>query len=59
MIRHEKGDLLNSSAQCLVNTVNCEGFMGKGLAYQFKCRFPKNNESYVAACQSAFGLRQR
>ncbi len=46
------GDLLKSEAYALVNTVNCEGFMGKGIAYQFKLRFPENNKSYVKACRS-------
>lgn len=51
MINFENGNLLDSSASCLVNAVNCEGFMGKGIAYQFKERFPKNNKHYVIACQ--------
>ena len=52
MIRSEIGNILDSSAQCLVNTVNCEGFMGKGIAYQFKERFPENNKEYMKACKS-------
>ena len=52
MIKFETGDILSSSAQCLVNTVNCEGFMGKGIAYQFKEKFPENNKNYVAACKA-------
>ena len=43
MIRYTKGDIFNSGADCLVNTVNCEGYMGKGIAYQFKMRYPNNN----------------
>lgn len=46
------GNILESTAECLVNTVNCEGFMGKGIAYQFKKAFPKNNEDYVRACRT-------
>ncbi|WP_345993915.1 macro domain-containing protein [Sulfurimonas sp. HSL-1716] len=46
------GNILESEAECLVNTVNCEGFMGKGLAYQFKNKFPLTNESYMKACKS-------
>ena len=49
MIEYTTGNLLESSAEALVNTVNCEGYMGKGLAYQFKLRYPKNNESYKKA----------
>lgn len=51
MIEFENGNLLDSSASCLVNAVNCEGFMGKGLAYQFKEKFPQNNKNYIIACQ--------
>lgn len=52
MFNYVSGDILASSAKCLINTVNCEGFMGKGIAYQFKHRFPKNNDDYVLACHS-------
>ncbi len=44
--------MFDCDADCLVNTVNCEGFMGKGIAYQFKMRFPENNKSYIKACRS-------
>lgn len=52
MIEYTKGNMFECNADCLVNTVNCEGFMGKGIAYQFKMRFPENNKSYVKACKS-------
>lgn len=52
MFSYMTGDLLKSNAEALVNTVNCEGYMGKGIAYQFKLQFPKNNEAYKKACQS-------
>lgn len=52
MIIYTTGDLLKSSADALVNTVNCEGHMGKGIAYQFKLKFPDNNQDYVKACKS-------
>ncbi len=52
MFHYTTGDLLKSDAECLVNTVNCEGYMGKGIAYQFKLAYPANNESYVKACKS-------
>lgn len=45
------GDILESTAECLINTVNCEGYMGKGIAYQFKLRFPENNRDYIRACK--------
>ena len=43
MFKYIVGDILESDAACLINTVNCEGFMGKGIAYQFKKKFPLNN----------------
>lgn len=52
MIEYTKGNMFECNADCLVNTVNCEGFMGKGIAYQFKMRFPENNKSYIKACKS-------
>lgn len=45
-------NILESPAKCLVNTVNCEGFMGKGIAYQFKQAFPENNKHYMALCKN-------
>jgi O-acetyl-ADP-ribose deacetylase (regulator of RNase III)/uncharacterized protein YwgA len=52
VIIYTTGDLLKSSAEALVNTVNCEGYMGKGIAYQFKLKFPENNKDYVKACKT-------
>ena len=52
MIEYTKGNMFECNADCLINTVNCEGFMGKGIAYQFKMRFPENNKSYVKACRT-------
>jgi O-acetyl-ADP-ribose deacetylase (regulator of RNase III) len=52
MFKFVTGDILNSDVDCLVNTVNCEGYMGKGIAYQFKLAFPENNKDYVKACKS-------
>ncbi|MEJ5259998.1 MAG: macro domain-containing protein [Anaerohalosphaeraceae bacterium] len=45
------GDLFSSKAQTLVNTVNCTGIMGKGIAQQFKERFPDMFRDYVARCE--------
>lgn len=44
------GDLFASQAQTLVNTVNCVGIMGKGVAQEFKKRYPAMFEDYVARC---------
>lgn len=52
MFKYVTGDLLKSEAEALVNTVNCEGYMGKGIAYQFKLQYPENNSDYVKACKS-------
>lgn len=51
MITFKKGDLLSSDAQALVNTVNTVGVMGKGIALQFKNRFPVNYAVYRDACK--------
>ncbi len=45
------GDLFESRAQTLVNTVNRVGVMGKGVALEFKKRFPANFHDYEARCQ--------
>jgi len=44
------GDLFASKAQTLVNTVNCVGIMGKGVAEQFKLRFPRMFDDYKHRC---------
>lgn len=49
-IEFVKGDILNSSAQTIVNTVNCKGIMGKGLALQFKKMYPQMFKEYRKAC---------
>jgi O-acetyl-ADP-ribose deacetylase (regulator of RNase III) len=45
------GDILKSKAQTLINTVNSVGVMGKGIALEFKNRFPDMYEDYVHRCQ--------
>ena len=54
MFKFTVGNILESDSECLVNTVNCEGYMGKGIAYQFKLRFPENNKDYIKACRNKF-----
>lgn len=51
MIRLVTGNILEASAEALVNTVNCVGVMGRGIALQFKNAFPDNFREYVAACR--------
>lgn len=50
MIEITKGDILQANAEALVNTVNCVGVMGRGIALQFKKRFPENFAAYKAVC---------
>ena len=50
MINYVKGNIFESSADALVNPVNCVGVMGKGLAEKFKAEFPKNYMSYRDYC---------
>lgn len=49
----EKGNIFNSSCEYLVNPVNCVGVMGKGLALEFKNKYPLNFEIYKKACDNA------
>lgn len=51
-IERGKGNLLAADVDALVNTVNTEGVMGKGLALQFKKAFPDNFASYERACRA-------
>ena len=44
-------DILQSKAQTLINTVNCVGVMGKGIALEFKKQFPDMFKDYVARCE--------
>lgn len=46
----KNGDILAEDAEALVNTVNCVGVMGRGIALQFKKAFPENFKAYAAAC---------
>jgi O-acetyl-ADP-ribose deacetylase (regulator of RNase III) len=46
------GNLFESGAQTLVNAVNCIGVMGKGVALQFRRRFPEMYADYVARCNA-------
>jgi O-acetyl-ADP-ribose deacetylase (regulator of RNase III) len=50
MIEYRTGDILQADAEALVNTVNCVGIMGRGIALQFKNQYPENFKAYEAAC---------
>ncbi len=51
MIRYTQGDILQAEAEALVNTVNCVGVMGRGIALKFKNVFPDNFKAYAVACK--------
>ena len=51
MIKVLIGDLFESTAQTLVNTVNCVGVMGKGIALSFKKRSPEMFKDYTLRCK--------
>ncbi len=51
MITYKSGDILAEETEALVNTVNCVGVMGRGVALQFKRAFPENFKAYAARCK--------
>ena len=50
MIKKIKGNIFNTKCQTLVNTVNCVGVMGKGMALECKLRFPEMFVKYKDYC---------
>ncbi len=52
MITYKKGNIFESDAEALVNTVNTVGVMGKGIAFQFKKLFPQNFNHYRKICKT-------
>jgi O-acetyl-ADP-ribose deacetylase (regulator of RNase III) len=50
MITYTTGDLFEAQTEAIVNTVNTVGVMGKGIALQFKQRFPDNYLIYKKTC---------
>ncbi len=51
MIEFTTGDILECQADALINTVNCVGVMGRGIALQFKNAYPANFKAYAVACE--------
>ena len=51
MFKVTRGNLLKADVEALVNTVNCVGVMGKGIALQFKQAFRDNFQAYASACR--------
>jgi O-acetyl-ADP-ribose deacetylase (regulator of RNase III) len=52
MIHYKQGNLLEAETEALVNTVNCVGVMGKGIALQFRQAFPECFKEYKRACDT-------
>ena len=57
MITYKQGNLFDSNCQTLVCTVNCKGVMGKGIALEFKQRFPIMYNEYRNVCKYGDALR--
>ena len=51
-IELRSGDIFKADAEAIVNTVNCVGIMGRGIALQFKKAYPANFREYEAACKA-------
>lgn len=51
MIEFRQGDILSADTEALVNSVNCVGIMGRGIALQIRKAFPENYNAYRAACK--------
>ncbi|MGN1152446.1 MAG: macro domain-containing protein [Candidatus Gastranaerophilaceae bacterium] len=50
MIKYKKGNILQEQTEAIINTVNCVGIMGRGIALQFKNTYPNNFKAYKQAC---------
>lgn len=51
MVEFKTGDIFSEDTEALVNTVNCVGVMGRGVALQFKRAYPKNFKAYAECCK--------
>lgn len=51
MIEYSNTTVFNTDAQTIVNTVNCHGIMGSGVALEFKLRYPEMFEDYAHRCE--------
>jgi O-acetyl-ADP-ribose deacetylase (regulator of RNase III) len=51
-VQFKSGDMFAEPVEALVNTVNCVGVMGKGVALEFKRRWPENFKAYKRACEA-------
>lgn len=50
MITIKKGNIFTTKCQTIVNTINCVGVMGAGIAYECRLRYPKMYERYIELC---------
>lgn len=50
MFKYKKGNILQEQSEAIINTVNCVGIMGRGIALQFKQTYPDNFKAYKHAC---------
>ena len=50
MIEFKKGNIFTTECEVIVNTVNCSGVMGAGIAYEFRLRYPDMFYKYKELC---------
>ena len=48
------GNIFNTQCQVIVNAVNCKGVMGRGIAHEFKLRYPEMFEEYKRYCDEGY-----
>lgn len=51
-IKFQVGNMFSASVEAIINTVNCVGVMGKGVALEFKRRWPDNFKEYKKLCDA-------
>jgi O-acetyl-ADP-ribose deacetylase (regulator of RNase III) len=51
MIIEKKGNIFNTDCQTIVNTINCLGVMGAGIAFEFRLRYPSMYDRYKVLCK--------
>lgn len=59
MIKFTQGDIFSNNADILVNTVNCIGAMGKGVALAFKKKYPEMFKQYKEDCKKVLSRLER
>ena len=52
MIKVTDSTVFNTNADCIVNTINCVGVMGRGIALEFALRYPELENQYIEQCQN-------